>query len=63
MLTKAQAQRLRGLIARHARCQWNMGATQDEHDKDRKGLVRAANLAREAVYEELRKLTEEVPKP
>lgn len=63
MLTKPQVARLRGLIARHSRCQWNMGATQSEHDKDRTELVAASNKAREALFAELRALTAEEIKP
>jgi hypothetical protein len=58
-LTKAQAHRLRGLIARHSRCQWNMGAVQYERGPSTLELVATANRAREALYAEIRAITEE----
>lgn len=61
MLTKAQAHRLRGLIARHSRCQWNMGATAGDRGTEpgRAETVASANKAREALYAEIRAITEE----
>lgn len=62
MLTKKQVRRLRGLIARHARCEWNMGASmpRDEAgEKNRRIIVAEAKAARAAVFAELLELTEQ----
>lgn len=57
MLTKTQANRLRGLIARHARSEYNQ-AQAGAYTPDVAKIIRAdAVKAREAVYAELRKLT------
>lgn len=59
MLTKQQANILRGLIARHARCQWNLAATLgDAGEPRRKIIVEDAARADKAVYAALRALTE-----
>lgn len=65
MLTGLQAARLRGLIARHARCQWNLAATLgDAGEPRRQRIVDDAEAAQRAVFAGLRNLTEkagEVP--
>lgn len=59
MLTGLQAARLRGLIARHARCQWNLAVTlADTGEPRRQRIVDDAEAAQQAVFAELRNLTE-----
>lgn len=60
MITKKEANRLRGLVARHARCQWNMGAAAGSRGdvKQRRRIVDDARKASNALYDEILKLTE-----
>jgi hypothetical protein len=56
-LTKEQADRLRGLISRHARCQWEIGVTQyDVGENRRDPIVKDAAHAQQAVYSYLNSL-------
>ena len=57
MLTGLQAARLRGLIARHARCQWNLAATLgDAGEPRRQIIVDDAEAASRAVFASLRQV-------
>lgn len=65
MITACQARILRGLVAHHARCQWNLGATAGGRgdEAQRKILVEQAEKARHKVYAFIRAQQGVTPAP